>query len=94
MGAERAERSETCFPSEAAQRAVEPRDRLLLSGQQNRSLHCASLRSAPVGMTGVAIALRLLNAVSIFLVGFVLENGFLRLQQLDHLAEFFRPYVT
>src|SRR5580693_1201100 len=34
------------------------------------------------------------GGVWFFLVGFVLENGFLRLQQLDHLAEFFRPYVT
>ena len=35
-----------------------------------------------------------LDVVWFFLVGFVLENGFLRLQQLDHLAEFLRPYVT
>ena len=35
-----------------------------------------------------------LSVVSIFLVGVVFENGFLRLQQLDHLAEFLRPYVT
>ena len=36
----------------------------------------------------------LLNVVSYFPVGVVLENGFLRLQQLDHLAEFLRPDVA
>jgi hypothetical protein len=35
-----------------------------------------------------------LKVVSSVLVGIVLENGFLRLQQLDHPAEFLRPYVA
>jgi hypothetical protein len=40
------------MPSEAAQRAAKSRDLVLAVARQNRSLHCASLRSAPVGMTG------------------------------------------
>jgi hypothetical protein len=43
---------------------------------------------------GRPAAKNLLNVVSYFPVGVVLENGFLRLQQLDHLAEFLRPDVT
>jgi hypothetical protein len=41
------------IPSEAAQRAASSRDLFLSLGQQNRSLHYASLHSAPVGMTEV-----------------------------------------
>ena len=40
------------IPSGAARRAAQSRDLFLSMQQQNRSLHCASLRSAPVGMTG------------------------------------------
>ena len=39
------------IPSEAAQRAAQSRDLFLSPKHKNRSLHCASLRSAPVGMT-------------------------------------------
>jgi hypothetical protein len=39
------------IPSEAAQGAAQSRDLFMLPKQQNRSLHYASLRSAPVGMT-------------------------------------------
>jgi len=40
------------IPSEAAQGAAQSRDLFLSTHRQNRSLHFASLRSAPVGMTG------------------------------------------
>jgi hypothetical protein len=41
------------IPSGAARRAAQSRDLFLPTRQQNRSLHYASLRSAPVGMTDV-----------------------------------------
>jgi hypothetical protein len=43
--------SYSVIPSEAAQRAAQSRDLFLSPRPKNRSLHCASLRSAPVGMT-------------------------------------------
>ena len=50
----------TVIPSEAARRAAQSRDLFLSTQQQKRSLHFASLRSAPVAMTGVN-SLRLLQ---------------------------------
>jgi len=41
------------IPSGAGRRAAQSRDLFLSAHQQNQSLHFASLREAPVGMTVV-----------------------------------------
>src|ERR1700704_625660 len=44
------------IPSEAAQRAASRGTSSCRRDNKNRSLRCASLRSAPVGMTGIFLA--------------------------------------